>query len=332
MNGREEHRPLRVLCLDGSGGARRLDGEALAHWRPANGPLWVALDEASERDRAWLADTSGLRKDHVAEFLRDDVWSRARSPGADQLLVTMRAPDLHPEAGGAPKIIRLWIEPHRVITMTPATDPHLPVVSEHLDAGRGPTNSGGLLLDVIELMASELADQILRLFRPAVIDLEHSLEEKEGIASSSSQLRRFQHQASAMQRYAAPYRALLLRLRSFDLAWLMAGEEDAWRAVIDHFDAASRELDILVDRARSVQDSMSHRVSEQMNRRVYVLTVVSTLILPLSLIAGLLGGNISTVQGNILGAAHPLWFIGVSIGLVVLGGATYALLRRLGYL
>lgn len=331
MSLQEERGAPRAVCLDGSGGARRLDREALARWRPADGPLWVALDEASERDRAWLAGTSGLREDHVAEFLRNDVWSRARTPGPDQLLVTMRGPDRRPEAGaGAPEMMRLWIEPHRAISMASAADPHLPGVKEHLEVGRGPTSPGGLLLDVIESMASDLADQILQLFRPAVADLEHSLEEEEGI--SSNQLRQFQRQASAMQRYADPLRALLLRLRSFDLAWLMAGEEDAWRAVIDHFDAASRELDALVDRARALQDTLSHRVSEQMNRRVYVLTVVSTIILPLSLIAGLLGGNISTVQGNILGAAHPLWFIGISVGLVVLGGATYALFHRLGFL
>jgi tellurite resistance protein TehA-like permease len=38
------------------------------------------------------------------------------------------------------------------------------------------------------------------------------------------------------------------------------------------------------------------------------------------------------VQGNILGAAHPLWFIGVCAGLVVLGWAIYALFRRRGFL
>lgn len=334
MSLQEERWAPQAVCLDGSGGARRLDGEALGSWQPGNGPLWVDLDEAGERDRAWLADASGLQEDHVAQFLRNDVWSRVRSPDADQLLVVMRVPDMRPEAReDAPEIMRLWIEPHRVITMAPATDPYLRGVKKQLDEGRGPMSPGGLLLLVIELMASALADQILQIFRPAVVDLELSLEEKDSAAASSfDRLRRLRRHVSELQRYAAPHRALLLRLRSFDLVWLMAGEEADWRAVIDYFDEASRALDALADHVKALQDSQSHRVSEQMNRRVYMLTVVSTVILPLSLIASLFGGNISTVNGNILGAAHPLWFIGISIGLAVLGWAAYALFRRLGFL
>jgi hypothetical protein len=37
------------------------------------------------------------------------------------------------------------------------------------------------------------------------------------------------------------------------------------------------------------------------------------------LVAGLLGGDTSTVESNILGDAHRLRFIGVSVGLVFLG-------------
>jgi zinc transporter len=178
MSLRQERGCPQAVRLDGSGGARRLDAEALERWRPTSGLLWVELDEASERDRAWLAGASGLPEDHVAQFLRTDTWSRVRVAGADQPLVVIRVPDLRPQASaGASELMRFWIEPRRVITMTSATAPYLRGVKETLEAGRGPTSPGGLLLAVTESMASQLADQILRLFRPAVADLEISLEE-----------------------------------------------------------------------------------------------------------------------------------------------------------
>ena len=65
-----------------------------------------------------------------------------------------------------------------------------------------------------------------------------------------------------------------------------------------------------------------------MNRRVYVLTIVSTILLPLTLIVSLLGGNVSTVDGNILGMRHPAWFIGLCIGLVLLAWGIYQIFRR----
>jgi hypothetical protein len=81
VNIRQERGSPQAVCLNGRGGARRLDEEAVERWRPANDPLWVELDEAGERDRAWLAGGSGLQEDHVAQFLREGAWPVAARRG-----------------------------------------------------------------------------------------------------------------------------------------------------------------------------------------------------------------------------------------------------------
>ncbi|PZN27621.1 MAG: hypothetical protein DIU71_17180 [Proteobacteria bacterium] len=46
------------------------------------------------------------------------------------------------------------------------------------------------------------------------------------------------------------------------------------------------------------------------------------------LIAGLFGGNISTLAGNVLGMRHPLWFVGLCLLLALLGWGLYLFFRR----
>lgn len=65
-----------------------------------------------------------------------------------------------------------------------------------------------------------------------------------------------------------------------------------------------------------------------MNRRIYTLTLVSTLVLPLSLVTSLLGVNISTVDANILSTRDLLWFVGLCFGLVILGLGIFTAFRR----
>jgi len=44
-------------------------------------------------------------------------------------------------------------------------------------------------------------------------------------------------------------------------------------------------------------DELNSRVNDQMNRTMYLLTVVATLLLPASLLTGLLGINVGGIPG-----------------------------------
>lgn len=220
--------------------------------------------------------------------------------------------------------MRFWIEPARVITMAPRGQRHLHELHARLDEGHGPRSTGGLLLEVIELLADWLADEVLKL-RPALLDLELEIDRSRPLAEAVRHLRR---STVALQAYADPNRDVLLRLGSLDTRWMMRGHPHDWHAVTDHYQQASRELDLLVERARALAEGVDRRTSDEMNRRIYILTVVSTIVLPLSLFASLLGANVSTVDGNIVGMRHPLWIVAICAGMPLLGWLIFVSVRR----
>ena len=319
-----------VWLLNGHGGAHPLDGKELAHWQPADGPVWIDLSDDRRQDRAWLATGSGLEADDRELFLRESPWSRVSPVSPEQLFLVIRVPEPGPDRrDGTFALLRFWIEPKRVIMLRPPVLPAVQDLKKHLQTGRGPTSVDELLLFVAEFMANRLCDHVLEL-EDTVVDLELAIDCED--AAPYKQVRRLRRRAIELMQYANPLCAVLLRLRSLDLAWLMKAHGDGWHGLIDYIDAGTQELDAIAEHARILQESLASRTSEQMNRRIYLLTLVSTLLLPLSLVAGLFGANVSTVNGNIFGTQHPIWFIALCIALVLVGLGSYTLFRRRGFL
>ena len=314
--------------LDGHGGARRLNADELAAWRPTDGDLWICLAESSERDRAWLETGSGLEPGDLVAFLRTRTWSRVLLPSSEEVLLLMRVP-VSDATSGRSSVLRVWVESARIITMAATALPELRRLQDDLAAGKGPRSVDGVLLSVMQAAAAWLAD--------AVLDLDSDVarfrfDDDAPDPRTAARIHRMHRRVLELQRYAAPLRSLLLRLRSFDLDWLTQEKPDAWLAVIDYVDEASHELDWIASRVDAMRDALASRTSDQINRRVYVLTIVSTIVLPLSLVTGLFGSNIGVRDGNVFGAGHPIWFIALCAGLALLGWATYAFFHRIRYL
>jgi zinc transporter len=88
------------------------------------------------------------------------------------------------------------------------------------------------------------------------------------------------------------------------------------------------DLDAARERAGVVQDELHSLISDQMNRTMYLLTVVAAILLPPSLITGLLGVNV----GGMPGTDNPLSFSIVIVLLVALAVIEIAILRRLKWI
>ena len=72
------------------------------------------------------------------------------------------------------------------------------------------------------------------------------------------------------------------------------------------------DLDAARDRAAVCQDELNNRLSEQMNKTMYVVSIVAAVFLPLSLLTGLLGINVGGIPGT-----ESKWAFGIVCGLLV---------------
>jgi zinc transporter len=106
---------------------------------------------------------------------------------------------------------------------------------------------------------------------------------------------------------------------------LDTAQRSRMREVADRTMRHVEDLDAVRDRTAVLQDELTTQMSEQMNRTMYLLTVVATVMLPLGFVTGLLGVNV----GGIPGADTPWAFAALCAILAVLVAVEVVLLRRL---
>jgi zinc transporter len=318
-----------LICaylLDGRGGGHPVGWTEIASWRAQDGLLWVHLDRAGPDARRWLQRDSGLDPVVAGALLAEDVRPRELRFD-DALLVVLRGVNLNPGADPEDMVgIRIWLEPTRILTVRHRRLMAISDLREAIATGRGPTSSGQLLVmlsaRMIERMGpviDDLIDEVDRLEDTVVTA--HSAELRGALGS----LRR---QAIALRRYLAPQREVMARLAMEQTSWLQPDDKAYLREVSDRTTRFVEDLDAARERAGVVQDELNSRISDQMNRTMYLLTVVAAVLLPPSLLTGLLGVNV----GGMPGADNPLSFAIVVVLIIALGVLEVAVLRRLRWI
>ena len=89
--------------------------------------------------------------------------------------------------------------------------------------------------------------------------------------------------------------------------------------------SALDDIAALYDRARSLQDELTTRLAEETNRRLYIVSVVTTLFIPATFITGFFGMNTGGLLWSGDDVPHGTLFAALLCGCAV---ATTLLLLR----
>lgn len=317
-----------LICayrFDGRGGGTRLGWKDIPADAEANG-TWVHLDLQQEHARRWIASESGLSP-IVAEALLDEETRPRCTVINDGLLVNLRGVNLNPGSDAEDMVsIRIYIDKDRIVTTRRRRLMAVQAIQERIDAGNGPRNGTEFLI--------ELADQLLDRMGPVIADLDDdvdAIEDRvltETRAALRGELWQLRRQAILLRRYVAPQREAMAKLTTEPISWIDLQAAQRLREIADRVTRYVEDLDSARERAAIVQDELASRLGEQMNRNMYILSVIAGIFLPLSLITGLLGINVAGIPGD----RWPWAFTVVSIGLVVVGAIEYVLFKRLKWI
>jgi zinc transporter len=318
-----------LICaylLDGRGGGQAIGWPEIREWRPEQGLLWVHLDRVGTEAVRWLREDSGLDALMRDALLAEEVRPR-ELPVDDALLVMLRGVNLNPGADPEDMVgIRIWLEPTRIVTLRHRRLMAISDLREALGTGKGPSDPGQFLAMISDRLIARMGPVIDEL-----VDRADRLEDTVLTAQSSElrgELADLRREAIALRRYIAPQRDVMIRLSHGQASWLGSGEKARLREVSDRTTRFVEDLDVARERAAVVQDELNTRLSDQMNRTMYVLTVVATVLLPPSLITGILGINVGGMPGA--ESAWSFWIVIVLI--IVLAVVEIVMLRRLKWI
>jgi zinc transporter len=296
--------------------------EQVKKWSPSQGVLWVHLDYADPSARTWLSEESGLDAISCAALLENETRPRIVS-SADSLLLILRGVNCNPGADPEDMVsIRMWCEEHRVISMRHRRVMAIDDIRQCIDSGKGPASVGELL----SMFAGKLVDRM----GDIIAGIDDNADELEALVltAESHELRPkladLRRKTISLRRYISPQRDVLARLQNERISWLSDIERVRMREIAERTARYVDDLDAVRDRATITQEELNSRLSEQSNKTMYILAIVTAIFLPLGLLTGLLGINV----GGMPGTDNRFAFSFVLLLLVVFAFIQYIIFKK----
>ena len=169
-----------------------------------------------------------------------------------------------------------------------------------------------------------IVDSMVDNYEPELDELEREmdqLEERAMLGAGNNLMRpilEVKRDLSALKRVLVPQRDAIGRLARREFPIISSEMAYRFRDVYDHLMRYADEVTMFQDRMTGVLEGYLSAISNRLNQVMKVLTVVSTILLPMTVLTGLWGMNVMLPEFAGGPAAQFWWIVGVLGGLTVL--------------
>ena len=309
--------------FDASGHARAIDGEeataALAALAAPEARLWLHFDLVDPRARARISAMRHLPPGVVELLLGAE--ERQQIELHDGVVAGVIA-DFESDEDPDPRHMIYWrfaMTPHALITVRRRPSRTLRDVNAALGGPALVPSIPALVLRILERFVQVLVSVGRDLSGRLDAVEDDLLDDRDG--SDFQALGAVRRSSVRLHRQIRPLCAALHGLVTDRPAWFTDEDVEACDRVAARLDNGSSDLSALQERAHALQDELTARQIEQTNRRVMVISVISAVLLPPTLISGIFGMNVGGLPftENHAGFVYAMALIAISIcGLLLL--------------
>jgi len=270
--------------------------------------VWVDLDQPTPDEAKILSDVF-----HFHELAIEDALSEMHHPKVESygeyLYLILHGIDFRAsEHCFTTKDVDFFLGPQFLVTIHPGVSRSIGKVGtvcgrDSRILGEGP---GMLLYRIIDTMVDN--------YRPEVEKLSANLDELEDevFEHPNTQLARrilnFKKDISSLRQVVLPQRDVMGRLARREFPLITEPLAYGFRDVHDHLVRLSDEAMFFQDRITSILDAHLSAVSNQLNQVMKVLTIIATLFMPLTVLTGVYGMNV-TLPHLPGGESAQFWWI-----------------------
>jgi magnesium transporter len=293
---------------------------------PASGAMvWVDLAAPTIPETLILTDTFAFHKLSV-----EDATSARQYPKAEAydgyLYVILHG--IHYQKGAATVTthdVDFFVGPNYLVTVHDGDSASINELREH--ATRNPRILGEGPVSLLHRIVDGMVDS----YRPEVDKLEERLDdlEKRIFDDPNPKLIRQildeKRRVAGLRRIVTPQRDVVARLARRDFVDVSTEMSFRFRDVYDHLVRIADDVTIFQDRITGILDAHLSNVSNRLNEVMKVLTVVSTILMPLTLLTSIYGMNVALPRFPGGDPAQFWWLSGIMAVMVV---AMLAMFRR----
>ncbi|QIR15556.1 zinc transporter ZntB [Shewanella aestuarii] len=282
------------LLLNGPQAGKQLSPQEVAQWKPEDGLLWMHLRYKEPAVRKWILHC-GLPKTDTDTLLASDTRPRVVS-SEKAILMALRGVNLNPNADPEDMVaIRIFAQEHRIISTCERQLQSVIDVADAIIEGKGPKDTAAFIMAVTEQLTQRKVEFIRK--------LDETMDElEEAVVTNSDKNLRIdiadlRRQTVILRRYLAPQREAVSRMMNEQSDLFDEHDKLRIREIHETIVRVIEDLDAIRDRAGVTQEELQSHQSEQVNKRLYFLSLISAIFLPLGFLTGLLGVNIAGIPG-----------------------------------
>lgn len=293
---------------------------------PEHAYQWLQFDLNSPHTSTMIHALEGADELFADALLRGETRPRMSISNDDMLLI-LRGVNLAEGAEPEDMVsIRLLITKNRIISCQRRNVLSIDDVIEQVEAGNPPKSTGHFLVFLCEQLVFRMSD-VMEDIEDRSAEIEELVldDEEQDYRNEIHNLRR---QIIQLKRFLAPERDALLKIQLEKTSWINVKQQLRFREITDQLIRYLEMLDASRDMGTVSQETLYNRQNEQMNKRMYVLTIVAAFFLPLGFFTGLLGVNLAGIPK----AENPFAFTVFIVVLLLLVGFQFWLFKKRKFL
>ncbi|QPJ61084.1 MAG: zinc transporter ZntB [Candidatus Nitronauta litoralis] len=257
---------------------------------------WVHLDYSNPISRDWILNKSGL-DEVMAEALLAEATRPRCLVNKKGILLILRG--ISPNEDDEPQdmvSLRLWLEPDKIISVRKYKLGVMEDISKTIEMGRGPVDTCDFIYSMLDFLIEPISE--------AVLDIDEKLDnfENQIITTQNFDFRmalsEIRKRIIELRRYLGPQKEALFRLGMESAFWGKEADRARIREMTDRLTRYVEDLDSMGKRATIIHEELAGQLTEQINNRVYIFSIIAAIFIPLSFLTGLLGINVDGIPGS----------------------------------
>ncbi len=284
---------------------------------------WLRFEKTPDSDAWLMANLDPV----VAQALTQDETRPRCTHHKDGIILILRGVNLNPGADPEDMVsVRLWLESNRVISVGRRKLLAITDLANEIEHGDGARSLGAFVASLAYILTERM--------EPVITDLSERADDLEEASldmarnTPQSEIAELRRTAIFLRRYIAPQKDALNRLSTDTSPIINENTRINLREAADRVTRLVEELDAVRERCAVLHDQLAERRAEEMNKNMFVLSIVAAIFLPLSFLTGLLGVNV----GGIPGANSPYAFLVLCLLMVGVGVAIAFIFKRLKWI
>ncbi|HJE03009.1 Zinc transport protein ZntB [Aliarcobacter thereius] len=287
---------FRGFVLDRKSYAKEIVFEEISEYKNSENLLWLHFDYTKDDAIDWITNRSEIEDVAVDALLADETRPRMIVL-KDNLLLSLRGVNLDADANPEDmKSIRLYISENLIISTSKEMILSVEEIIDELKNGIGVKSSSQFLVELTYKMIDRMDDTIEQIqdrtdyLEENIIDMK-SLEFR-------NEILKIRRESIVLKRYLSPQKEALIKLSNEKISWIDEYQRVEIRETNDQLIRHIEELDTIRDKVILIQEELRNRLSEDINKKMYMLAIISATFLPLTFLTGLLGINVGGIPGS----------------------------------